>query len=138
MKQNSSLTVFCNRQYLIIKLIIIDNIPNENTIYVCGRNHLLNEPDILKKFDCRKKLYQRSKLRFIISKNLYVLLKKKKESMSCFFLPSISSITILIPYTTLQKSRILMEGFEWNERWLYGFIRVTDFNIIMSSINFDD
>ncbi|KAG0169905.1 hypothetical protein DFQ28_004069, partial [Apophysomyces sp. BC1034] len=48
-------------QHPNLKKIIIDNIPTDNIIHVYECSNLLNEPETLEKFECRKKPHQRSK-----------------------------------------------------------------------------
>ncbi|ORE15349.1 hypothetical protein BCV71DRAFT_219612 [Rhizopus microsporus] len=46
---------------IIIITIIIDSIADKSNVLTYKRSRLLNEPDTLKKFECRSKLVQRSK-----------------------------------------------------------------------------
>ncbi|KAI9475368.1 MAG: hypothetical protein EXX96DRAFT_539968 [Benjaminiella poitrasii] len=48
-------------QHPNLEKIMIDTMPTESVIHVYERNRLLNEPEMLKKFECRKKPHQRSK-----------------------------------------------------------------------------
>ncbi|KAI8329963.1 hypothetical protein BC941DRAFT_441737 [Chlamydoabsidia padenii] len=48
-------------QHPNLEKVMIDTMPTESVIHVYERNQLLNKPEMLKKFECRKKPHQRSK-----------------------------------------------------------------------------
>ncbi|CAO3630214.1 unnamed protein product [Mucor hiemalis] len=105
-------------QHSNLEKVMIDTMPTESVIHVYERNRLLNDPEMLKKFECRKKPHQRSnwEMKVKYDRNWVWERVKRKISSPHVLLPVLQSLFLSFgPLKCSKSGRVLFDKVSWSQ-----------------------